>query len=111
MTNARTVIITGASRGIGKASALAFAAEGCNVVLTSRKIESLTEVAEEISAKFPEAGVLAHAAHAAEPEQAAAVVDAAVQRFGAVDVLVNNAGTNPYFGPLVEIDAVRAEKT
>jgi NAD(P)-dependent dehydrogenase (short-subunit alcohol dehydrogenase family) len=111
MTSARTVIITGASRGIGKASALAFAAEGCNVVLTSRKIESLTEVAEEITAKFPEAGVLAHAAHAAEPEQAAAVVDATVQRFGAVDVLVNNAGTNPYFGPLMDIDPVRAEKT
>jgi NAD(P)-dependent dehydrogenase (short-subunit alcohol dehydrogenase family) len=111
MTNARTVIITGASRGIGKASALAFAAEGCNVVLTSRKIEALTEVAEEISAKFPEAGVLAYAAHAAEPDQAGAVVEATMERFGAVDVLVNNAGTNPYFGPLVDIDPVRAEKT
>src|SRR4051812_30147009 len=111
MTNARTVIITGASRGIGKASALAFAAEGCNVVLTSRKIEALTEVAEEISAKFPEAGVLAYAAHAAEPDQAGAVVEATMERFGAIDVLVNNAGTNPYFGPLMDIDPVRAEKT
>jgi NAD(P)-dependent dehydrogenase (short-subunit alcohol dehydrogenase family) len=111
MTNARTVIVTGASRGIGKASAVAFAAEGCNVVLTSRKIETLDEVAAEIGAQFPDVGVLTHAAHAAEPDQAAEVVDAALQRFGAIDVLVNNAGTNPYFGPLVEIDPVRAEKT
>ncbi|MEV8511169.1 SDR family oxidoreductase [Dactylosporangium sp. NPDC051484] len=111
MTNARTVIVTGASRGIGKASAVAFAAEGCNVVLTSRKIDSLNEVAAGISARFPAVGVLTHAAHAAEPDQAAEVVDAAVRRFGAIDVLVNNAGTNPYFGPLMDIDPVRAEKT
>jgi NAD(P)-dependent dehydrogenase (short-subunit alcohol dehydrogenase family) len=111
MTEARTVIVTGASRGIGKASALAFAAEGCNVVLTSRKIETLDEVAAEITAQFPGAGVLTHAAHAAEPDQAEAVVAAAMERFGAIDVLVNNAGTNPYFGPLMDIDPVRAEKT
>ncbi|WP_432980260.1 SDR family oxidoreductase [Dactylosporangium sp. CA-233914] len=111
MTPARTVLVTGASRGIGKASAVAFAAEGCNLVLTSRKIETLDEVAAEITARFPDAGVLTHAAHAAEPDQAAAVVEAAMGRFGRIDVLVNNAGTNPYFGPLVDIDPVRAEKT
>jgi len=110
-TNARTVLVTGASRGIGKASAVAFAAEGCNLVLTSRKIETLDEVAAEITAQFPDVGVLTHAAHAAEPDQAAAVVAAAMARFGAIDVLVNNAGTNPYFGPLMDIDPVRAEKT
>jgi NAD(P)-dependent dehydrogenase (short-subunit alcohol dehydrogenase family) len=111
MTDARTVIVTGASRGIGKASAMAFAAEGCNVVLTSRKIEALDAVAAEITAQFPDVGVLTRAAHAAEPEQAAVVVEAAMEHFGAIDVLVNNAGTNPYFGPLMDIDPVRAEKT
>jgi NAD(P)-dependent dehydrogenase (short-subunit alcohol dehydrogenase family) len=107
----RTAIVTGASRGIGKATAALLAAEGCNVVLTSRRQEALDEVAAELTAAYPDVGVLAHAAHAAEPDQAAACVDAAVARFGGVDVLVNNAGTNPYFGPLVDLDPVRAEKT
>jgi NAD(P)-dependent dehydrogenase (short-subunit alcohol dehydrogenase family) len=107
----RTAIVTGASRGIGKATAAALAAEGCNVVLTSRKQEALDEVAAELAKEYPGVEFLAHAAHAAEPEQAAACVDAAIARFGRIDVLVNNAGTNPYFGPLVDIDPVRAEKT
>jgi NAD(P)-dependent dehydrogenase (short-subunit alcohol dehydrogenase family) len=107
----RTAIVTGASRGIGKATAFRLAAEGCNVVLTSRKQEALVEVAAELSGAYPGVEVLAYAAHAAEPDQAAACVDAAMTRFGQIDVLVNNAGTNPYFGPLVDIDPVRAEKT
>src|SRR4051812_16739417 len=107
----RTAIVTGASRGIGKATAAALAAEGCNVVLTSRKQEALDEVAAELAKEHPGVEFLAHAAHAAEPEQAAACVDAAIARFGRIDVLVNNAGTNPYFGPLVDLDPVRAEKT
>jgi NAD(P)-dependent dehydrogenase (short-subunit alcohol dehydrogenase family) len=108
---ARTAIVTGASRGIGKATAELLAAEGCNVVLTSRKQEALDEVAAELTRAYPGVGVLVHAAHAAEPEQAAACVDAAMARFGRVDVLVNNAGTNPYFGSLVDLDPERAEKT
>jgi NAD(P)-dependent dehydrogenase (short-subunit alcohol dehydrogenase family) len=107
----RTVVVTGASRGIGKATAQAFAAQGCNIVLTSRKQEALDGVAAEITAAHPDVGVLAFAAHAAEPEQAGACVDAAMARFGRIDVLVNNAGTNPYFGPMVDLDQVRAEKT
>jgi NAD(P)-dependent dehydrogenase (short-subunit alcohol dehydrogenase family) len=109
--SARTAIVTGASRGIGKATAELLASEGCNVVLTSRKQEALDEVAAELTRAYPGVGVLAHAAHAAEPVQAAACVDAAMARFGRVDVLVNNAGTNPYFGPLVDLDPERAEKT
>jgi len=80
------------------------------VVLTSRKQDALDKVAEELRAAHPASGVLAYAAHAAEPEQAAACVDAAMARFGAVDVLVNNAGTNPYFGPLADIEPILAEK-
>jgi NAD(P)-dependent dehydrogenase (short-subunit alcohol dehydrogenase family) len=106
----RTVVVTGASRGIGKATALGFAAQGCNVVLTSRKQDALDEVAAEITKAHPGAGVLAFAAHAAEADQAQACVDAALAKFGRIDVLVNNAGTNPYFGPVVDIDEVRAEK-
>ncbi|HEX5401670.1 MAG TPA: SDR family oxidoreductase [Pseudonocardiaceae bacterium] len=107
----RTALVTGASRGIGRAIALALAAEGANVVLTSRKQDGLDKVAEEIKAAAPSVGVLAKASHVGDPVSAGACVDACVAEFGSVDVLVNNAGTNPYFGPLVDIDVARAEKT
>ena len=106
----KTALVTGASRGIGKAIAQELAAEGANVVLASRKQEALDEVAAEIRAACPEVGVLAKAAHVAREEQAQACVEAAVAEFGGIDVLVNNAGTNPYFGPLVDIDEARATK-
>jgi len=107
----RTALVTGASRGIGKAIAFALAGEGANVVLSSRRQESLDAVAAEITAAHPEAKLLAKAAHVGDPEQAQACVDATVGEFGSLDLLVNNAGTNPYFGPLVDIDLPRAEKT
>jgi NAD(P)-dependent dehydrogenase (short-subunit alcohol dehydrogenase family) len=107
----RTAVITGASRGIGRAIAAAFAGQGANVVLASRRQESLDAVAAELAAEYPDVGILAHAAHAGEPEQAAACLDAAVRRFGGVDLLVNNAGTNPHFGPLVDIEPAAAAKT
>ncbi|HEX3593362.1 MAG TPA: SDR family oxidoreductase [Pseudonocardiaceae bacterium] len=107
----KTALVTGASRGIGRAMAFAFAAEGANVVLCSRKQDSLDQVATELKDAHPAAGVLAKAAHVGDPEQAEACVDAAVAEFGSLDVLVNNAGTNPYFGPMVDLDVPRAEKT
>lgn len=107
----KTALVTGASRGIGKATAVALAAEGANVVLSSRKQDALDEVAKEIRAEYPGVGVLAKAAHVGDPEQAEACVDAAVAEFGGVDVLVNNAGTSPHFGPMVEIEPAAAEKT
>ncbi|MFC0540338.1 SDR family oxidoreductase [Kutzneria chonburiensis] len=107
----KTALITGASRGIGKAIAFALAAQGANVVLSSRKQEALDHVAEELKAAQPGAKVLAKAAHVGDQEQAQACVDAAVAEFGGIEILVNNAGTNPYFGPMVDLDIPRAEKT
>ncbi|WUI00755.1 SDR family oxidoreductase [Spirillospora sp. NBC_00431] len=107
----KTALVTGASRGIGKAIATALAAEGANVVLSSRRQEALDEVAKEIGAAYPGAGVLAKAAHVGDADAAAACVDAAVAEFGGLDVLVNNAGTNPYFGPMADIEPSAAAKT
>jgi NAD(P)-dependent dehydrogenase (short-subunit alcohol dehydrogenase family) len=107
----KTALVTGASRGIGRATAEALAAQGCNVVLSSRKQEALDEVAGEIRAAHPGVGVLPKAAHVADEEAARACVEAAVAEFGGVDVLVNNAATSPYFGPMVDLDAARADKT
>jgi NAD(P)-dependent dehydrogenase (short-subunit alcohol dehydrogenase family) len=107
----KTALITGASRGIGKAIAAALAAEGANVVLSSRKQEGVDEAAAEIRAAYPDAGVLAKAAHVGDAEAAEACADAAIAEFGGIDVLVNNAGTSPHFGPMVDITQAAAEKT
>lgn len=107
----KTALITGASRGIGRAIAFAMVAEGANVVLASRKQDSLDQVATEIREAYPGANVLPKAAHVAHGDEAAACVEAAVAEYGSLDVLVNNAGTNPYFGPLIDIDMPRADKT
>jgi NAD(P)-dependent dehydrogenase (short-subunit alcohol dehydrogenase family) len=107
----KTALITGASRGIGRASAFALAARGANVVVSSRRQDALDVVAEEIRAAHPAAKVLAMAAHVGDADQAQACVRATVETFGSLDVLVNNAGTNPYYGPLVDIDLPRATKT
>jgi NAD(P)-dependent dehydrogenase (short-subunit alcohol dehydrogenase family) len=103
----KTALVTGASRGIGAAIATSYAAAGANVVLSSRKAEALDEVA----ATLPSEHVMTFAANAGEPDQAEACVQATVERFGAVDILVNNAATNPYMGPSIDIDLGRYDKT
>jgi NAD(P)-dependent dehydrogenase (short-subunit alcohol dehydrogenase family) len=103
----KTALVTGASRGIGAAIAASYAAAGANVVLSSRKVEALDEVA----ATLPPERVMTFAANAGEPDQADACVHATVERFGAVDILVNNAATNPYMGPSIDIDLSRYDKT
>ncbi|MGW3447090.1 SDR family NAD(P)-dependent oxidoreductase [Streptomyces sp. NPDC001076] len=86
----RVVLITGASRGIGRAVALAFAREGALLVLAARSAEGLAEVEGEVRALGSEA--LSVPTDVTSPEAVTALVDAAVSRFGRIDVLVNNAG-------------------
>lgn len=107
----RCALITGASRGIGKATALALAMVGANVMLVSRKDDSLRSSIAEIRASDILGEVDYVSGNAGEPEDARRCVAAARERFGSLDVLVNNAATNPYHGPLIDIDYGAAEKT
>jgi NAD(P)-dependent dehydrogenase (short-subunit alcohol dehydrogenase family) len=103
----KVAIVTGGSRGIGEAIARAFADGGARVVVASRKLEGVTRVAESIGKDRAHAV----AAHTGKEEDCSRIVREAVSRFGAVDVLVNNAATNPYFGPMIDIDDGAWDKT
>lgn len=106
-----TALVTGASRGIGRASAIRLAECGANVVLTSRKAEDLEVAVADIKASGATGEVRSVAGNAGNVEDIDRVVSFAMESFGAIDILVNNAATNPYLGPLVGIDVPRAEKT
>jgi NAD(P)-dependent dehydrogenase (short-subunit alcohol dehydrogenase family) len=105
----KVAIVTGASRGIGEAIARAMADAGAQVVLVSRKQEGL----EPVAASIHEGGgqAVAVACHTGQPDSIAALFDRVQREFGRVDVLVNNAATNPYYGPLLDIDEGAYDKT
>ncbi|HEY3722759.1 MAG TPA: SDR family oxidoreductase [Acidimicrobiia bacterium] len=102
----KVALVTGSSRGIGLAIAAELAAGGARVMLSSRKADAL-----DAAAKGLEGEVAWTVANAGEPEQAEACVAATLDRFGGLDILVNNAATNPYLGPTIEIDLPRLDKT
>ncbi len=106
----KTVLVTGGSRGIGKAIGQAFAASGASVMLTARKIDALEETASEIRELTGNGAVDVIASNAGGADEPERVLSATVSRFGGLDVLVNNAATNPYFGPLMDLDPSRADK-
>lgn len=105
----KVAIVTGASRGIGEAIARAYARAGAKVVLCARKQEGLDLVAESIRSDGGEA--LAQACHTGDPEACEALVAKAVATYGRVDVLVNNAATNPHFGPMLTVEWPAWDKT
>lgn len=98
----KVALITGASRGIGEAIALAFSEAGAKVAISSRKQGLLDRVAATIEAQGGEA--LALAAHTGEMAAINTLVAQTVERFGGLDIAVNNAATNPHFGPLLTAD-------
>ncbi len=107
--NERTIIVTGGSRGIGLAIASAAADAGANVVLASRKQDGVDAAAAEI--RSAGGSVLGVAAHMGDGEAVASLFEKAIAEFGAVDGLVNNAATNPYFGPMLGIEDGAFDKT
>jgi NAD(P)-dependent dehydrogenase (short-subunit alcohol dehydrogenase family) len=107
----RVAVITGGSRGIGLAIGQAYRAAGAHVVLAARKAEGLAEARSELSSVEANGDVHTVVANAGEPDQAQHCIDETMDRFGRVDILVNNAATNPYHGELIDLDPSRAEKT
>jgi NAD(P)-dependent dehydrogenase (short-subunit alcohol dehydrogenase family) len=105
----RIAFITGASRGIGRAIAHKLASHGAIVVAASRKLEGCEIVAAEIRAAGGQASALA--CHIGEPDQISEAIREIDRRHGRLDILVNNAATNPYFGPSLDVTLAAYQKT
>ena len=105
LLNGKVAIVTGASRGIGRAIAEIFSREGARVVICGRKQETLDQVASEIGQS-----VKPIACHVGRADHIANLVSVTERIFGPVDILVNNAATNISFGPCLEIDETQFDK-
>lgn len=104
----KVALVTGGSRGIGREIAMRMAQAGAKVVVCSRQMENVQTVADEIEAGGGEA--LAFQAHVGRPGDVTALVEQTVETFGKVDVVFNNAATNPHFGPLLTADEGQWDK-
>jgi NAD(P)-dependent dehydrogenase (short-subunit alcohol dehydrogenase family) len=107
MLNDKVIVVTGASRGIGEAIARAAIEGGAKVVLASRKQADL----DKVCGSLPADRAIAVACHTGKAEDVDAMFARALDKFGRVDGVVNNAATNPYFGPLVDTPDAAIDKT
>ena len=105
----KIALITGASRGIGEAIALTFAEQGAHCILTSRKADALQGVVDKIESAGGKA--LACAANMGDLEQISSLFNFVKEKFGKLDILVNNAATNPYFGEMTGAEEWAWDKT
>jgi NAD(P)-dependent dehydrogenase (short-subunit alcohol dehydrogenase family) len=105
----KTALVTGGSAGIGMGIARCFLEAGGNVMLTSRKAEKCEEAAAALSGLPGQ--VDWKVSHVGDPEQGEQVMEATVERFGSLDILVNNAATNPHNGRTIDVEASKLDKT
>lgn len=106
--NGKVALITGASKGIGESIAHLLARFGARVVISSRRQSSLDAVADQIRQAGGEATGIA--AHTGDADQLRQLVDRTVELYGGIDILVNNAATNPVFGPAIDCDSMAFDK-
>ncbi|MBX3706693.1 MAG: SDR family oxidoreductase [Pseudomonadales bacterium] len=99
----KVALLTGASKGMGRAMAEGLAEHGARVMLSSRKLDQCQAAAAEINAKLGVERAFAFACNAGYKDQLAALVAATRERLGAIDILVGNAGVNPFYGPMAKI--------
>ena len=97
----QVALVTGGSRGLGKAMALALAERGADLIITSRKAEACEEVAAQIEAMGRQA--MAYGCHVGHWDEIDGLVDAAYARFGKIDILINNAGMSPLYPKLTDV--------
>ncbi|WP_292933341.1 SDR family oxidoreductase [Noviherbaspirillum sp.] len=102
--NGKVAVITGSSRGIGRAIAERMAEQGAKVVISSRKLGPCEEVVNAINARYGEGRAIAVPANISSKDELKHLVDEAMQAFGKIDILVCNAASNPYYGPMAGIE-------
>jgi NAD(P)-dependent dehydrogenase (short-subunit alcohol dehydrogenase family) len=107
----KVAIVTGGSRGIGEAIARTFVEQGARVVIAARKLDGVASAAASIAKDHGGDCVRPVAAHTGKEDECVRLVQETIAAYGKVDVLVNNAGTNPYFGPMINADGAAWDKT